>query len=136
MTETQDEDIEKIKEKMVDNMMNEGKSKQYPEEPIEMTDNDFQETLEEYPLVLVDFWAAWCGPCRMMEPVLEEIAEEHQGDVVIGKMNVDKNQNIPSKFQISSIPTLILFKNGEPVEKIIGALAKDQLVQKFEQHLG
>jgi len=135
MPEAQEEDIEKIKEKMVDDMMNEGKSKQYPEEPIEVTDNDFQETLEEYPLVLVDFWAAWCGPCKMMEPVLEKIAEEYQGDVVIGKMNVDKNQNIPGKFQISSIPTMILFKNGEPVEKMIGALGKDQLVQKFEEYI-
>jgi len=135
MTETQDEDVEKIKEEMVDKMMDEDGSNQYPEGPVEMTDSDFKETIEQYPLVLVDFWAAWCGPCKMMEPVLKELAEEYQGEVVIGKMNVDKNQTIPNKFQVSSIPTMILFKDGEPVDKMIGARGKDQLGQKFDEYL-
>jgi len=135
MNETKDEDVENIKKEMVDKMMNKTGSKEYPAEPIEVTDKDFEETIEEYPLVLVDFWAAWCGPCKMMEPILEEIAEDYQGKVVIGKMNVDKNQNIPSRFQVSSIPTMILFKEGEVVEKMIGALGKEQLGQKFEDYL-
>jgi len=135
MTKTQDEDIESIKKKMVDNMVNKTESKDYPAEPIEVTDKDFEETIEEYPLVLVDFWAAWCGPCKMMEPVLEELAEDYQGEVVIGKMNVDKNQNIPIRFQVSSIPTMVLFKEGEVVDRMIGALQKNQLKQKFEEYL-
>ncbi|MFW5945723.1 MAG: thioredoxin [Candidatus Natronoplasma sp.] len=135
MSEAQDEDVEKIKKEMVDKMMNEKESKEYPAEPVEVTDNNFEETIEGYPLVLVDFWAAWCGPCKMMEPVMEELAEDYQDDVVIGKMNVDKNQNIPSRFQVSSIPTLVLFKEGEVVDRIIGARGKEQLKQKFEEHL-
>ncbi len=135
MTETKDEEVEKIKEEMVDKMMNEKESKQYPKKPIELNDNDFQESIEEYPLVLVDFWAAWCGPCKMMEPVLEELAKDYQGEVVIGKMNVDKNQDIPSRFQVSSIPTMVLFKEGEAVDRMVGALQKEQLKQKFEEHL-
>ncbi|MFP4002040.1 MAG: thioredoxin [Thermoplasmata archaeon] len=135
MTETKDEDVEKIKEEMVDKMMNEKESKQFPEEPIEVTDSEFKETIEEYPLVLVDFWAAWCGPCKMMEPVMEELAEEYQGDVVIGKMNVDKNQTVPSQYQVSSIPTMVLFKDGEAVDRMIGARGKEQLGQKLEQYI-
>lgn len=134
MTETQ-EDVEKVKKEMVDKMVNENELKEYPAEPVEVTDSDFEETIEEYPIVLVDFWAAWCGPCKMMEPVLEELARNYQGDVVIGKMNVDKNQNIPSRFQVSSIPTMVLFKDGEVVDKMIGARGKEQLSQKFDQHL-
>jgi len=135
MTKTQDEEVEKIKEEMVDNMMNETESKEYPDEPIKVTDNDFEETVEEYPLVLIDFWAAWCGPCKMMEPVLEELAKELQGEVVIGKMNVDKNQNIPSRFQVSSIPTMVLLKKSEVMDRMVGALGKEQLKQKIEEHL-
>jgi len=135
MTETQDEEVEDIKEKMVDKMMNKTESKDHPSEPIKVTDNDFEETIEEYPLVLVDFWAAWCGPCKMMEPVLEDLAEDYQGEVVIGKMNVDKNQNIPSRFQVSSIPTMVFFKEGKAVDRMVGALQKEQLKQKFEKHL-
>jgi len=135
MAKSKDEDVEKIKEEMVDKMMNDTESKEYPAEPVEVNDNDFKETIKEYPLVLVDFWAAWCGPCKMMEPVLDELAEEYQGDVVIGKMNVDKNQNIPSRFQVSSIPTMVLFKEGEVVDRMIGALGKEQLSQKIEENL-
>ncbi len=135
MAKSKDEDVEKIKEEMVDKMMNDTESKEYPAEPVKVTDNDFKETIKEYPLVLVDFWAAWCGPCKMMEPVLDELAEEYQGDVVIGKMNVDKNQNIPSRFQVSSIPTMVLFKEGEVVDRMIGALGKEQLSQKIEENL-
>ncbi|MBS3815995.1 MAG: thioredoxin [Candidatus Thermoplasmatota archaeon] len=115
--------------------MSEDESTEYPEGPVKVNDNDFQETINEYPLVLVDFWAEWCGPCKMMEPVLEELAEEYQGEVVIAKMNVDKNQKVPSQFQVSSIPTLVLFKDGERVDRMIGALQKQQLEQKFEEHM-
>ncbi|MEF8831967.1 MAG: thioredoxin [Candidatus Thermoplasmatota archaeon] len=135
MTEAQDEDVKKIKKEMVDKMANEKESKEYPVEPVEVTDNDFEETMEEYPLVLMDFWANWCGPCKMMEPIMEDLAENYQGEVVIGKMNVDKNQNIPSRFQVSSIPTMILFKEGEVVDRMIGARGKEQLSQKLEEHL-
>ncbi|MFP3872359.1 MAG: thioredoxin [Candidatus Natronoplasma sp.] len=125
-------ELEKIKKKMVEDIMSE---EEYPEEPIKVNDADFQDTLEKYPLVLVDFWAAWCGPCKMMEPVLEELAEDIQGALVVGKMNVDENSQVPSQFQVSSIPTLVLFKDGEPVERLVGAMRKEQLAQKVKQYV-
>ncbi len=129
-----DKKAEEIKKKMVEDIMNKGKEN-YPGEPVKVNDDDFQETIEKYPLVLVDFWADWCGPCKMMEPILEDLAEEYQGEVVIAKMNVDQNQQVPGQFGVSSIPTLVLFKNGERVDRMIGALQKQQLKQKFEEHL-
>ncbi len=127
-------EAEKIKKKMVEDIMSK-KEENYPGEPMKVNDDDFQETIEKYPLVLVDFWADWCGPCKMMEPILEDLAEEYQGEIVIAKMNVDNNQEVPSQFGVSSIPTMVLFKDGERADRMVGALQKDQLKQKFEEHL-
>lgn len=136
MNETEDKEVEELKKKMVEDMINEDeKSADYPDSPITLTDSNFQEKLEEYPLVLVDFWAAWCGPCKMMEPIIEDMAQEYQGDIVFGKLNVDQNQKVPSQFQVSGIPTLILFKDGEMVDQMVGAMNKQMLEQKIKNHL-
>ncbi|MBO4495577.1 MAG: thioredoxin [Clostridiales bacterium] len=79
--------------------------------------------------VLVDFWATWCGPCQMVAPVLEEIASENEGKIKVGKVNVDENRELAMQFRISSIPTMILFKNGEPVNMTLGYQTKDQLLK-------
>ena len=95
---------------------------------IEITDASFKSEVTDSPIpVLVDFWAPWCGPCKMIAPVLEEIAQEYDGKAKIVKINIDDNQNTPAQFGVRSIPTLILFKNGNEVEKIIGAQGKDKL---------
>ncbi|TNF81138.1 MAG: thioredoxin [Acidobacteria bacterium] len=96
------------------------------------SDNFEQEVLGADVPVLVDFWAAWCGPCRMVAPVLEELAEQMEGKVRIAKVNVDENQDIAVQFQVSSIPTFILFKDGEAADRMLGAMPKGA----FEQFIG
>lgn len=86
-------------------------------------------------LVLVDFWAPWCAPCRMIAPVLEQLDVEYAGKVKITKLNVDENPDTPARFGVMGIPTLILFKDGKEVDKIVGALPKQQFVSMFNKHL-
>jgi thioredoxin 1 len=101
--------------------------------PIELTDSNFEaEVLKSDKPVLVDFWAEWCGPCKMIGPVVEELASEYEGKAVIGKVDVDSNPEISAKFGIRSIPTLLVFKNGEIVDKQIGAVPKTVLSEKLD----
>lgn len=100
------------------------------------TDNNFeQEVLKSDLPVLVDFWAPWCGPCLMVAPAIEEIAETYQGKLKVVKVNVDENPRLSASYQILSIPTLILFKGGQPVDSVIGALPKNRLVSFLSKHL-
>ena len=103
---------------------------------ITLTDSTFDEEIKgaDEP-VLVDFWAEWCGPCKMVEPVLEEIASENSGKLRLAKLNVDENLDVSRRFEVMSIPTLILFKDGEPQHRIIGAKGKGQLLQELEAFL-
>ena len=99
----------------------------------EVTDNNFQaEVLESETPVLVDFWAPWCGPCRLVTPVLEQIADERGDELKIVKLNVDENQQVAGSFQVMQIPTLILFKGGEVAKKVIGAQPKRKLEAEIE----
>lgn len=101
--------------------------------PLIMDDNSFVETVRKYPLIIVDCWAAWCGPCKMIAPVIEELAKEYAGKVVFGKLNVDENPKIASEFGIMAIPTLFVFKNGEPVDVIQGAMPKPYFEAKLKE---
>jgi thioredoxin 1 len=103
---------------------------------IELTDANFEEIIKTDKPVLVDFWAEWCGPCKMIGPVVEELAGEYEGKAIIGKLDVDANAEISAKYGIRSIPTLLVFKNGEIVEKQVGAVPKSVLAQKLDTHLG
>jgi len=103
---------------------------------IELTDANFeQEVLKSDVPVLVDFWAPWCGPCRIIAPFIEELAEEYEGKAKVGKLNVDENPQVANALGIRSIPTLVFFKGGEPVDGVIGAVPKKILKDKFEKLL-
>jgi thioredoxin 1 len=100
------------------------------------TDATFDENVKASDVpVLVDFWAEWCGPCKMISPVLEEIAQEHEGKIRIGKLNIDDNLDVTRRFDVLSIPTLILFKDGEPQVRLIGAKPKGQLLEEISAYL-
>lgn len=104
---------------------------------LEITDANFEElVLKSDKPVLVDFWAEWCGPCRMVGPIVEELAKEYDGKAVIGKVNVDHNAEISAKFGIRNIPTLLVFKNGEIVDKQVGAVPKAVLAAKIDNQIG
>lgn len=104
--------------------------------PIIVTDANFQsEVIESNIPVLVDFWAIWCGPCKMIAPVIDEIAKEYDGKLKVVKVDVDANQRISTQYGIRSIPTLMLFKGGKVVEQIIGAVSKRYLIEKVTPHL-
>jgi len=102
---------------------------------INSTDISFRKELETTMPVLVDFWAQWCAPCRMTAPVLEELAREKAGQIKIVKINVDENPTTAGQYNVRSIPTMILFKDGRPVEALVGAMSKDGLVQRLGPHL-
>ena len=103
---------------------------------VALTEQTFDETVKgaETP-VLVDFWAEWCGPCKMIAPILDQIAEDYQGCLQIAKINIDENLELARRFEVMSIPTLILFKNGEPQLRIIGAKGKGQLLEELQAFL-
>ena len=97
-----------------------------------ITDSNFDELLQSNKPLVVDFWAEWCGPCKMIGPIMEELALEYEGKVTIGKMDVDDNNEVPTRFGIRNIPTLLFFKNGQLVDKQVGAAQKSALAQKVE----
>ncbi|WAC13894.1 thioredoxin [Dyadobacter pollutisoli] len=102
---------------------------------IEITDSTFEELIQGDKPVLVDFWAEWCGPCKMIGPVVEQLAGEYDGKAVIGKMDVDMNSSVPAKFGIRSIPTLMIFKGGQLVDKVVGVVPKTTLEDKLNAQI-
>jgi len=124
-----EEIMRKKKEKELKQLIDE------PNAPLDLTDNTFNKALEKYPLILVDFWAEWCGPCQMIIPVLKEIAHEWAGKIVIGKVNVDEQNETATRFRIQSIPTMKLFKDGKELDTIMGAMSKEDLILKLKNHI-
>ncbi|MGY8982819.1 MAG: thioredoxin [Cytophagales bacterium] len=115
--------------------MNNKLKKNFMSKPVEITDSNFEEIINSDKPVLVDFWAEWCGPCKMIGPLVEELANEFEGKAIIGKVDVDTNPEVSAKFGIRSIPTLLVFKGGEIVDKQVGAVPKSVLSEKIEAQL-
>lgn len=107
------------------------------ENVLELTDDNFQsEVIEADQPVLVDFWAEWCMPCRMIAPTIDQIAEEYQGKVKVGKVDTDANRDVSVKYGITAIPTILLFKDGEVVKKFVGVTGEQEFVDELSQHTG
>jgi thioredoxin 1 len=133
-----DEELEAIKHKKLAELQKEAATKAMMSsitEPIMLTDSNFASEVSKYPIMLVDFWAPWCGPCRMVSPMIEQLSREYSGKVAFGKVNVDENQRIAASFGIQSIPTLMIFKGGKAVDIMVGALPKAQIEMKLKQQL-
>ncbi len=133
-----DEEIEKIKRKKLQDMM----SKSLQEErktvlstPLEVTDATFPQVIRDHPVVVIDCWAPWCAPCRMVAPVVEQLARDYTGKILFGKLNVDENQSVAMSYQIMGIPTFLVFKDGRLVDRIVGAIPRDMLEPRIVRNL-
>lgn len=102
---------------------------------IEITDTNFSDVTGKPGLSMVDFWAVWCGPCRMVAPIVEQLADDYAGQVTVGKLDVDNNQRSAAQFNVRSIPTILFFKDGKVVDQVIGAVPRPALEAKIKQHL-
>jgi thioredoxin 1 len=133
-----DDELEAIKHKKLAELQKEAATKAMMSsitEPIVFTDSNFASEITKYPIMLVDFWAPWCGPCRMVSPIIEQLSREYSGKVAFGKINVDENQRVAASFGIQSIPTLMIFKDSKAVDVIIGAMPKAQIEMKLKQQI-
>ena len=134
------DELEEIKKRKLEQLkkqyMNGGKNMEgnLPNTPLEITDADVEDNIKKYETIVIDCWAPWCGPCRMVHPIIEELAKEMQGKIVFGKLNVDENPMTSAKHQIMSIPTLLIFKNGTLVDRLVGAMPKETLKQQLEKY--
>jgi len=125
-----DKELAEIRKRKLEKLMG-GRSypseRSYPNDPVALTEANFDDLTQKYPIVVVDCYADWCAPCRMIAPIIDELAGEFIGKVVFGRLDIDKNMRIAQRFGIQSIPTLLVFKNGELIDQVIGALPKDKL---------
>lgn len=107
-----------------------------PNEPVDLSGEELESVKKENPVVIVDFWAEWCGPCKRVEPIMESLAEDYGDEAYFGKVNVDGERDTASQYQITSIPAILFFKDGEEVDRVIGALPEDELSDKVEEIIG
>jgi thioredoxin 1 len=134
----QENELEQIRLRKIQAMLDVAKKGQAPvaKQPIILTDNNFSGAVSANELLVVDFWAPWCGPCRMVGPIIEALSAEYTCKAAFGKMNVDENQVVPSSFGIMSIPTIIIFNNGKEVERLVGAYPKAHIEAIIKRYLG
>ena len=131
-----DEELEAIRRRKMSELKSDVKAdSKMPATPVVVNDADFDKFVTKYPVVLIDCWAPWCGPCRMVAPVIDALAKEMSGTVVFGKLNTDENSVVPNKFSISAIPTMLIFKDGKMVDRIVGAQPKEALATRIKRNL-
>ncbi len=126
------DELEVIRKKKMEQIIKKKELESYPEKPVIVTDADFNQFISKYPLVVVDCWAEWCAPCRMLAPTIDELAAQYRGKIVFGKLDTDNNRATSMQYNISSIPAMLVFKDGNFVGQIIGAVPKEQIVQQLQ----
>lgn len=132
----EDEELERIRKRKLEGLLRRRNITPEPiSEPIEVTDSNFHDVVRSSRLVVIDCWAQWCAPCRMMAPIIDELAKEYAGKILFGKLNVDENPEVPNQYQIMSIPTFLVFKDGALVDRIVGAMPKKVLEQRIIKYI-
>jgi len=134
------DELEEIKRKKMQQMKKEMNAPakpivELPDKPVVVTDATIDAAASQYPIFILDCWAEWCGPCRTIGPIIEQLAKEMKGKVVFGKLNVDENMQTANKYRISAIPTLMVFKDGKLIDKLVGAYPKPALIAKIQKFL-
>ena len=143
MNDQEDKELERINRRKLEERMKEisgragesGHSLKASGKPLDLTDATFKKFTEDNPLAVVDCWAPWCGPCSFVSPIIEELARDYVGKISFGKLNVDENKRVAAQYDIMGIPTLLVFKEGRLVDKIVGALPRQMLEPKITKHL-
>jgi thioredoxin 1 len=128
------DELEEIRAKRIREIMSQVSTSTI-DKPIAVSDRNFDQTIKTYPLVVVDCWAAWCAPCRAIAPVIEQLAKDYKGKAVFGKLNVDENPETANRFGVMAIPTLLVMKGGKEIDRIVGALPKNQLETKIKAYV-
>jgi len=132
----EDEELRRIRKKKVRELTRLREKKQEMSvKPVHVTDSNFNEIINKHSLALIDCWASWCTPCVVIAPIIEELAEEYAGKVLVGKLNIDENPRTAERFQVFSIPTLLTVKNGEEVDRIVGLVPKSYVKARLEKYL-
>ncbi len=132
------DELERIRARKMQELMSrqsQAAGRSISESPIQVTDSDFESLIQKYPLMVIDCWAAWCGPCRMLAPVVEELARDYAGKIVFGKLDVDENPRTAMNFGVMSVPTLLIIKNGKLVDQIVGAAPRDYIESRLRKHM-
>lgn len=127
------DELESIRNKRIEELKKKLENNNFPSTPLEVNDASLGAFVEKYPLVVIDCWAEWCGPCRRIAPIINELASSMQGKIVFGKLNTDLNRQTSIEYQITAIPTMLVFKKGNLVDRIVGAFPKQQLVSRLSK---
>jgi thioredoxin 1 len=131
---SEEEELKRIRAKKLSELRE--KKQEMTDGPVHVTDTDFNDLVRKHSVALIDFWAPWCGPCRALAPTIEDLNREYAGRVFVGKLNVDENPQTAECFGVSSIPTMVVMKNGEEVDRIVGCVQKKYIDAVLRKHLG